>query len=139
MSNLQRILAFTLICFTGLVLSEESYLPETGDQSLDSALQKINLNNQIKQKQFIKIIANEFQIQSEKVAELFTHYEFTSADVVMTLSIADVTGQPVNNVSRAYYENKKQGWKFVLNQLNIKPFTKNFKRIKKDAEAEFIK
>jgi len=139
MLNLQRILAIILICISSQVLSEEKYQPNTGDQGLDAALQQINLRHQKKQKRFINITANEFQVQAEKVAELFTHYEFTAADVLMTLSIADVTGQPVNNVSRAYFENKKSGWKYVLNQLNINAYSRELKRIKKDAELEFIK
>lgn len=138
MTNLQRILALFLICCTSQGFSEENYQPDTGDKNLDIALQQINLKNQKKQKWFIKVIANEFQVQNEKVSELFTHYEFTAADVLMTLSIADVTGQPVNNISRAYFENKNSGWQYVLNQLNISLYSREFKRIKKDAEIEFI-
>jgi len=139
MIHLQRILAVILISISGQGFCEEKYQPGSGDQYLDAALQQINKNKNISKKKFISVIAAEFQVQKEKVTELFTHYQFTPADVLMTLSIADATGQPVNNISRAYFENKKSGWKFVLDQLNIHHYTKEYKQINKDANAEFIK
>jgi len=139
MLHLQRILAVILISISGQVFCEDKYQPNSGDQHLDAALQQINKNKKISKKKFIRVTAAEFQVQKEKVTELFTHYKFTPADVLMTLSIADATGQPVNNISRAYFENKKSGWKFVLDQLNINQYTKEYKQINKDVKVEFIK
>lgn len=138
MIYLQKILIVILLTITTQAFSGEHYQPDTGDSHLDASLMHINKKNKKRQNQFISIVASEYQVQREKVSELFRLYEFTAADVLMTLSIADVTGQPVNNISRAYYENKKQGWKFVLQQLDINKYTKEYKQIMKDAEAEFV-
>ena len=130
-----------LLLFFTILLSlhaAEGYTPQSGDKELDSLLVEMNIKNKNKQKQFIQLVADEFQVPVEKVAELFTHYEFTVADVLMTLSIADASGQPVNNVSRAYFENRELGWRYVLQQLNIPQRSAGFKQVKKDARGEFL-
>ena len=139
MSDLQKCLALTLLVITTQVISGEVYKPETGDSQLDTTLLQLNKKTKNKEKKFINMSANEFQVQVEKVSDLFRHYEFTVADALMTLSIADVSGQPVNNISRAYFENKEFGWKYVLDQLDIKKNSNEYNRIKNDANAEFFK
>lgn len=113
------------------------YKPKSGDIELDASL--VNLNKKYKNKtlKFTRGIASEFQVPIEKVEELFKHYQFSAADVLMTMSIADATGQPVNNISRAYFEHKKEGWKFALEQLEIKKGSKAYLQIVKDAKIEF--
>lgn len=139
MSDHQKLLAVILLVITTQLIAGDGYQPETGDPQLDVTLLQLNKKTKNKEKQFVRISAKEFQVQIEKISDLFRHYEFTTADVLMTLSIADVSGQPVNNVSRAYYENKKYGWKYVLDQLDIKQNSNDFKRIIRDANAEFLK
>jgi len=67
-----------------------------------------------------------------KVEELFNHYEFNAADVLMSVSIADVSGEPLQNVASVYFKNKTKGWKYALKQLNIKKNSKTYIQIKKD-------
>ena len=136
---LHKIVAVVIFVFTTQLIAGETYQPDSGDPQLDDALLQLNNKSKNKEKKFIKISAIQFQVQTEKVSDLFRHYEFTVADVLMTLSIADVSGQPVNNISRAYFENKENGWKYVLEQLEINNNSNEFKRIKNDAIAEFYK
>lgn len=135
----QNLFAVILLVFTTQLIAGETYQPQTGDPKLDATLLQLNQKIKNKEKRFIRISASEYMVQIEKISDLFRHYEFTAADILMTLSIADVSGQPVNNISRAYFENKKNGWKYVLDQLEIKQNTNEYKRIIKDANAEFFK
>ena len=140
MIYLQRILFVMLIIITTQVFSEDLYRPDTGDSDLDASLHQINKKiNKSRKTKFITTVSNEFQVQKEKVTELFNHYEFTAADVLMTLSVSDITGQPVNIVSRAYYEHKVHGWKYVLQQLSIKQNSREFIQVKNDAKINFVK
>lgn len=137
MHRVKQLLMVMLITFSGQSIGVEKYIPNSGDQQLDASLVKIN--KKIKNKNnFSRLVSDEFQVPLEKVIELFKVYEFTSADVLMTLSIADVSGLPVNTVSRTYFENKQQGWVIALDLLDINPRSASFQQIKSDAKMEFI-
>ena len=118
------------------VMSAESYQPESGDKELDETLllihKKVNRKYKAKLSQFIDKISDEFQVPPQKVEELFNHYEFNAADVLMSVSIADVSGEPLNNIAGVYYKNKSKGWKFALSKLNISKNSAIFYKIKKD-------
>ena len=128
---------FMMIVFSMQVHSAD-YVPATGDTQLDNALIKLSKDGRYKKKLFIKNVSNEFQIPRDKIEELFEHYKFNIADVLMTISIADATGQPMNNISRSHFENKQQGWQFTLNALDISTGNQEFQRIKKDIEKGYI-
>lgn len=119
------------------VLAAE-YAPATGDVTLDQALTELAKKARYKKKPFIKNVSREFQIPTEQVNRLFDHYQFNVADVLMTLSIADVTGQPLKNISRSHFEHKKEGWKFTLHALDITPESREFQLIMKDIKKGYI-
>lgn len=139
MSYLKKNMLVILLIISTQGICEVSYEPATGNTEMDEAL--INLNKKITNKnknKFIRMCANEFQVQIEKVKELYTHYHFTSADVLMALSIADTTGEPLKNISREYFENKKLGWKNIFKQFQVRQNSRAYKQILKDTKAEFI-
>jgi len=126
-----------LIVISMSVMAKDKYMPKTGDADLDSSL--ITLNKKVKnRKLFVIKTASEFQIQEEKITELFKVYMFTVADVLMTASITDISGQPVSNVARAYFENKNLGWKYTLEQMNVTKDSASFEQLKKDATADYM-
>jgi len=122
-------------------IAADQYTPNSGDKELDESLQLIhkNINRKSKSKlsRFVDKVAEEFQVPVEKVEELFNHYEFNSSDVLMSVSIADVSGEPLRNVSSIYFKNKDKGWKYTLKQLNINKGSKNYNQIKKDLAAGY--
>ena len=139
MSNLKKYLLVLLLVISTQSISEGSYQPETGNSEMDKALIDLNIKITNKNKyKFIRMSANEFQVQIEKVKELYTHYHFTSADVLMALSIADTTGEPLKNISREYFENKKLGWKNIFKQFQVRQDSNAYKQIVKDTKAEFF-
>jgi len=137
MHRIKQLLMILLITFSGQAIGAEKYIPNSGDQQLDASL--LAINKTVKNKNnFSRLVAEEFQVPLEKVTELFKMYEFTAADVLMTLSIADTSGLPVNTVSRTYFENKQQGWVVALDLLDINPRSASFQQIKSDAKMEFV-
>lgn len=122
-----------LIQQTYLIAAENGYQPNTGDSQLDAAM--ISVNKKFKEKyktRLIRVLADEFQIPVEKVEALFNVYEFTAADAIVCVSMADTSGEPLNAISNSYYKNKKQGWKFIFNQMKIRPGSPVLTQIKKD-------
>lgn len=139
MKSISELIKILIAVYSIQCLAANTYQPNTGNLELNESL--ISLNKRIKSNQkitFSRKIAEEFQIPVERIEELFRHYEFTPADVLMTLSIADQSGQPLKNISRAYFENKQLGWKFTLDQLDIYEGSAAYLQIKKDARADFL-
>jgi len=123
------------------VVYAEQYLPNSGDKELDEVLiaidKKVNRKNRSKQSQFVDKVAAVFQVPPQKVEALFNHYEFNAADVLMSVSIADVSGEPLQNIVGVYFKNKSKGWKYTLLKMNIDNRSKLYIQIKKDMNIEF--
>ena len=126
---------------TAQLYAADVYNPDSGDKQLNETLEQINKNINRKHKKrlakFVDKVADDFQIPPMKVEELFNHYEFNAADVLMSVSIADVSGEPLKNVAGLYYKHNSKGWKYTLNHLNIRKNSKVFKQIKKDIKTEY--
>jgi len=125
-----------ILLINAQAIAAEKYSPNSGDDKLDTALQlihkNINRKNKSKLSQFVDNIAQDFQVPVSKVEALFNHYKFNAPDVLMSVSIADVSGEPLQNVAGVYFKNKSKGWKYALKQLNISKGSKTYLQIKKD-------
>ena len=125
-----------LLLLNSSAFAVEKYNPNSGDTELDESLllvhKNINRKKKLKLSHFIDKVAEDFQIPVGKVEELFNHYKFKAPDVLMSVSIAVVSGEPLQNVSGLYFKNKEKGWKYALKQLNIRKGSKNYKQITKD-------
>ena len=133
---------FLLVLLVSMqVIAADVYQPDSGDKELDEQLQlidkKINRRTRLKLTNFVDKVAQEFQVPVSKVEALFNHYEFKAPDVLMSVSIADVSGEPLNNVSSVYFKNKDKGWKYTLTQMNIVKGSKTYNQIKKDMMVEY--
>jgi len=126
-----------LMLFSMQVVAAETYEPLSGDSTLDASLIAINEKIKNNTEEFSRLLASEFQAPPEKVKILFSQFEFTAADALMTLSVADLSGEPINGVAKAYMENKKNGWGYTLYQLKIEKGSKIFEQIKKDAQIVY--
>jgi len=131
-----------LLCLCNVqVLASDQYKPDSGDSELDESLLLIhkNINRKSKNKlsSFVDNVADKFQVPIGKVEELFNIYEFNAADVLMSVSVSDVSGEPLQNISGVYSKNKDKGWKYSLKQMNIRKGSKIFNQIKKDLAAEY--
>lgn len=106
----------------------------SGNEALDNSLLQINTKYSRKLKQFSQRISNEYMLPQYRLDNMVSNYQFDPADIFLTVEIADLSGQPLDIVSRAYMENKQQGWQFVLKQLNILSSPAQLKQLKQDAE-----
>jgi len=127
--------------FNTQVFAEDQYIPDSGDAELDDSLQlihkNINRKNKTKLSDFVDKVAEDFQVPVGKVEELFNIYEFKAPDVLMSVSVADVSGQPLQSISVLYAKNKEKGWKYTLKQMNIRKGTTVYNQIKKDVAKEY--
>jgi len=123
------------------VIGSELYQPNSGDKELDESLILINKNinrkNKKKLSQFVNKVAQDFQVPAQKVEELFNHYKFNAPDVLMSVSIADVSGEPLQNIAGVYFKHKIKGWRYALKNMNISKNSKVFLQIKKDMKINF--
>ncbi len=126
---------FCFIAFSSAVIAEEL---NTGNTELNAQLNKLNQQQQKKIKRFAAAISREYMLPQYNIDNMISNYHFTPADIFLTVAVSDLSGQPINIVSRAYMENKQLGWKFPLQQLNILSSPKQLKQLKQDA-ANFIK
>jgi len=131
-------LLILLFCINSPVYSADPYNPNSGDTELDEYLIAIdkNINRRSKQKlsRFVDTVSEDFQIPAQKVEELFNHFDFNAPDVLMSVSVADVSGQPLKTISAVYYKNKDKGWKYVLHQMNVSKGSLFYKQIKEDVK-----
>ncbi len=122
---------FSLSCYLG---ATEKLPLNSGNKALDNTLLQINTKYSRKLKQFSQRISNEYMLPQYRLDNMISNYQFDPADIFLTVEIADLSGQPLDIVSRAYMENKQQGWRFVLKQLNILSSPAQLKQLKQDAE-----
>ncbi len=116
------------------------YTPNTGDEELDQMLHDLNerANTELIKVKFRRNVLQEFNIPEHKIDQLFRQYELNVPDVLMTISIADNSGQPMKNISGAYFKNPEKGWKYILYIMNIEYGDRVYELIKKDIENGFI-
>ena len=130
-----------LLMINTQVMAEDVYTPNSGDAELDDALiliqKKLNRTNKTKLTNFVDNIAEYFQVPVGKVEALFNIYELKAQDVLMSVAVADVSGEPLQNISAVYTKNKEKGWIYTLKKMNIKKGSPVFKQIKKDITAEY--
>ena len=122
---------FSLSCYLG---ATEKLPLNSGNKALDNTLLQINTKYSRRLKQFSQRISNEYMLPQYRLDNMISNYQFDPADIFLTVEIADLSGQPLDIVSRAYMENKQQGWRFVLKQLNILSSPAQLKQLKQDAE-----
>ena len=130
-----------LFLLNAQVIADDQYKPNSGDAELDDSLllihENINRKSKTKLSGFVDKVAEDFQVPVGRVEELFNIYEFVAPDVLMSVSIADVSGEPLQNIAGLYAKNKEKGWKYTLKQMNIRKGSKTFNQIKKDLAAEY--
>jgi len=133
MKHISKYLYLILTIVSMQIYAADVYKPMSGDATLDASLIAINKKIKNNTEEYSQFLASEFQAPADKVSMLFSHFEFTPADVLMTLSVADLSGEPINGVAKTYFDNKKNGWAYTLYQLKITKGSKIFEQIKKDA------
>ena len=137
---LKRYLAVIIFIFVSTVVSAEKfYDADTGDKQLDQVLANLNKKVGKRTRQFLLNLANEYAVPPSTLETLMKIHEFTPADCFLTVAIADASGQPIHDISRARIENKDKGWRYITYQLRIKKGSLKFNQIKHDANLPFIK
>ena len=112
--SLHILLAIAMVFIPQLFVIHTGFASDdviTGDNILDASLQKMNLRYENRPDKFIAALSKEYMLPANKINNLRSTYEFSIADVFLTVAITDITGQSIDIVSRAYIENKTAGWR----------------------------
>ena len=102
----------------------------TGDAEFDLTLKEINLEAEADIEGFKADISLTYNISQNKLEYLFVEIEMEPADVYMTLELAKITDNSVDDVVNVYKENRGKGWGVIAKELGIKPGSDEFKALK---------
>lgn len=105
----------------------------SGDNVLDQSLHRINSRFRDNTSPLVSALAREYLLPENHIRNLMVGQHFTPADLFLMVAIADLSGQPVTLVSRAYLEHRTAGWPYVLEQLNIEPGSSDIEQLVEDA------
>jgi len=105
----------------------------TGDTALDASLQGINRRFNNKTRELIAALSREYMFPRDSIDKLVSNQDFAPADVFLIVAVADLSGQPLETVSRVYQEHRAAGWAYVLEQLNIDVSSSDFEQLEEDA------
>lgn len=106
-----------------------SYDFKTGDKELDISLNKINIDAKSDINNFIKNISTSYKVESKKIQKMLQS-KMEPADIVMTLDIAQISGNSVEAIAEEYKENKEKGWGQIAKNMGIKPGSPEFHQLK---------
>jgi len=124
---------FLLICLNAEAAKPSAYIQynaHTGDTKLDLQLNEMNIKARANMNDFVSTLGFQYQTSTSKINHLMLDYNFTPADVYMTLSISRETDRSIHDVAHAYKNNKSKGWGVVAKKMGIKPGSKAFHQLK---------
>jgi len=128
---MKNILA-TFFCFFSLILYAQKY--NTGNIELDTDLETINAEANLNFGQFKTDLSIQYNIAKNKIEELKTKVGMTAGDIYIALEIAKITKKPIDEISTIYRNNKEKGWGVIAKEAGIKPGSKAFHELKKNAK-----
>lgn len=129
--NLFTALLFFVWC---LGHAQVSFTAKSGDNELDLHLSDMNVQASADIKVFNTDLSITYGVPVKKIEDLQVSIGMQPADVFMTLEIAALTNQPLDNVVNNYKKNKGKGWGVIAKEMGIKPGSKEFHALKGKAK-----
>jgi len=106
--------------------------PSTGDKVLDSRLDAVNAYAEKNLDSFITNLSMTYHVDNDTIQGMLNK-GIKPSDVYMTLRVAQVTGQPTQQVEKGYLSNKAKGWGVIAKSMGIKPGSEDFQSLKSGA------
>ena len=106
--------------------------PSTGDKVLDSRLDAVNAYAEKNMDSFITNLSTTYHVDRETIQGMLNK-GMKPSDVYMSLRVAQVTGQPTQQVEKGYLSNKAKGWGVIAKSMGIKPGSEDFQSLKSGA------
>lgn len=107
----------------------------TGDKTLDSTLEKINIEAKADPDGFIEHLSLRHNIPKQEIQQARETYGFGAADTYMATALAKITNRPVLSVAEEYKKNQGKGWGVMAKDLGIKPGSREFHKLKGGAQV----
>jgi len=105
---------------------------QAGD--LDSLFESLRVSARADLGDFKVDLSATFGVPEKRVEGLFRLLP-DAADVYMVLRIGELSGQPLDRVTREYQTHKGQGWGVIAKNLGIKPGSAEFHALKQNKMA----
>jgi len=105
-------------------------LKVTGDRQLDESFEDLGYYASFDEAGFVSDLNSTYKVPVEKIAALIKEKYTTNAYFAVALS--RLSGKPVDDLMREYDPRNGKGWKEIIDELGVKPGTKEFKILKKD-------
>ena len=107
----------------------------TGDRKLDSTLEKINVEAKADPDGFIEHLSSRYNTPEQEIRQARETYGLGAADIFMATALGKATNRSVHSVAEGYKENQGKGWGVMAKDLGIKPGSRAFKELKRDAQV----
>jgi len=104
----------------------------TGDPGLDRSLEALNKGAKENIGEFAKKLGRKFGVSEQTTERLLKRAGMSPGDVYMTAKVSKVSNRSIEDVERAYQQNKGKGWGAIAKKLGIKPGSEEFHELKKD-------
>ena len=104
----------------------------TGDSGLDRSLEALNKGAKENVSEFAKKLGRKFGISESTTERLLKRVGMSPGDVYMTAKVSKISNRSLEDVEKAYKENKGKGWGAIAKKMGIKPGSKEFHELKKD-------
>jgi hypothetical protein len=108
----------------------------TGDSELDKSLIELNTAAKNSLDAFKKDAVEKFNVATSVVDNLLNIHKMEPSDVIMSLEVAQIAHQPVDQVATLYDKNKSKGWGEIAKEMGIKPGSKEFHQLKDNAKGK---
>ena len=131
--SVPRLIIAALMFLTAGVPSALAVDSVSGDPGLDTALHNIDARFQHAPDKLVTALSREYMVAKPDIINLREMHGFSPAYCFLVIAIADLSGQPVDMVARAWLEHQAQGWPYVLEQLGLPPGSSEFDQLLEDA------
>jgi hypothetical protein len=107
---------------------------KSGDQELDIDLNEMNMRAKADINLFNTEIKATYNVDENKLDNLYVKFGMDPADVFMTLELGVLTGKPLEEIANVYKVKKDKGWGVIAKDLGIKPGSPEFHQLKNKAK-----
>ena len=108
----------------------------TGDSDLDQTLQTLDLDASISFGAFRSNISKKYHISEGNIQYLTVELGMTAGDIYLTLEMVKITERSLNEVVKAYQNNRENGWGAIALELGVLPGSDKFSVLKDELKSQ---
>jgi len=130
-----------IVCVALSMLLIMSFYPlhaqyNTGDPDLDQTLQTLDLDASISFGAFRTNISKRYHISESNIQYLTVEMGMTAGDIYLTMEMVKITQKSLNDVLKAYQDQRRNGWGSIALQLGVQPGSDKFSVLKDELKSQ---